>query len=74
MTQKWERCLCAVIPMDVDDIVKEIDQNIEWFCDKIVEPVPTNKQDKEKIMQRMVNLGWLRNSEIETYNEITKED
>ena len=60
--------------MDVDDIVKEIDQNIEWFCDKIVEPVPLNKQDKEKIMKRMVTLGWLRQSEYETYQMVTKED
>lgn len=60
--------------MDIDDVVKEIDQNIEWFCDKIVEPVPINPQDKDKIMKRMINLGWLRQSEYETYKEFTKED
>jgi poly-beta-hydroxyalkanoate depolymerase len=60
--------------MDIDDMVKEIEQNIEWFCDKVVEPVPLNKQDKDKIMKRMINLGWLRQSEYETYNEATKED
>ncbi len=60
--------------MDIDDVVKEIDQNIEWFCNKIVEPVPINPQDKEKIMKRMINLGWLRQSEYETYKEFTKED
>jgi poly-beta-hydroxyalkanoate depolymerase len=59
---------------DIDDMIKEIDQNIEWFCDKIVEPVPYNKQDKDKVMQRMINLGWLRQSEYETYKELTKED
>jgi len=60
--------------MDIDDMVKEIEQNIEWFCDKVVEPVPLNKQDKDKIMKRMITLGWLRQSEYETYNEATKED
>jgi hypothetical protein len=74
MTMKWGRHLHAVSPMDVDDIVQEIEQNIEWFCDRIVEPVPLDKQSKQKIMERMVNLGWLRQSEMETYIEITKED
>ena len=60
--------------MDVDDIVTEIDQNIEWFCDKVVEPFPIDRQSKQKIMERMVTLGWLRPSEMETYLEITKED
>ena len=60
--------------MDIDDFIKEVDQNIEWFCDKIVEPVPHDKQSKDKIMKRMMNLGWLRQSEYETYNEATKED
>ena len=73
MILKWGR-LCVVSPMDVDDIVQEIEQNIEWFCDKVVEPIPLDKQSKQKIMERMVTLGWLRQSELETYNEITKED
>lgn len=59
--------------MDIDDIVTEIDQSIEWFCDRIVEPVPLDRQSKENVMKRMVNLGWLRQSEMETYLEITKE-
>ena len=60
--------------MDIDDFVKEVEQNIEWFCDKVVEPVPLNRQDKQKVMQRMITLGWLRQSEFETYNEATKEN
>lgn len=60
--------------MDIDDFVAEVDQNIEWFCDKIVEPVPLDKQSKDKIMQRMIQLGWLRQSEYETYQMATKED
>lgn len=60
--------------IDLDDIVKEIDQNIEWFCDKVVEPVPVDEHSKDKVMKRMINLGWLRQSEYETYKEITKED
>lgn len=60
--------------MDLDDFVKEVDQNIEWFCDKIVEPVPINAQDKEKIMRRMIALGWLRESEFETYKMATQDD
>jgi hypothetical protein len=58
----------------MDDFVKEVDQNIEWFCNRIMEPIPIDKQSKEKIMRRMINLGWLRESEYETYQEITKED
>jgi hypothetical protein len=60
--------------MDIDDFVAEIDQNIEWFCDKVVEPVPLTKQDKEKIMRRMIQLGWIRESELETYKVATRED
>jgi hypothetical protein len=60
--------------MDIDDFVKEVDQHVEWFCDKIVEPVPLDQKSKEKIMKRMINLGWLRQSEYETYIEATKED
>ena len=60
--------------MDIDDFVAEVDKNIEWFCDKVIEPVPLTKQDKEKIMKRMVQLGWLRESEIETYKMATRED
>ena len=60
--------------MDVDDMVREIEQTLKWFCDRVVEPVPIDKQSKEKVFARMVNLGWLRQSEVETYNEITKED
>lgn len=66
--------MVAVSQMDVDDIVREIDQNVEWFCEKIVEPVPINPKDKEKIFTRMLTLGWIRQSEIDTYNELTKED
>lgn len=60
--------------MDIDDFVAEVDKNIEWFCDKVVEPVPLTKDDKEKIMRRMINLGWLRESELETYKVATRED
>jgi hypothetical protein len=49
--------------MDIDDFVKEVDQNIEWFCDKVVEPFPIDKQSKQKVMQRMITLGWLRSYE-----------
>jgi hypothetical protein len=60
--------------MDIDDFVAEVDRNIEWFCDKVVEPVPINPNDKEKIMRRMISLGWLRESELETYKVATKKD
>lgn len=60
--------------MDIDDFVSEVDKNIEWFCDKIVEPVPIHPKDKEKVMKRMIQLGWLRESELETYQMATKED
>jgi hypothetical protein len=60
--------------MNADEFIKEIELHIEWFCNKIVEPVPVDKQSKDKIMKRMINLGWLRQSEYETYIEVTKED
>jgi hypothetical protein len=60
--------------MDIDEFIKEVDQSVEWFCDKVVEPIPIDKQSKEKIMKRMITLGWLRQSEYETYVEVTKED
>lgn len=60
--------------MDIDDFVAEVDQNIEWFCDKVCEPIPLNPQDKEKIMKRMATLGWIRESEIETYKVATRKD
>lgn len=60
--------------MDIDDFVKEVDQNIEWFCNRIGEPIPINPQDKEKIMRRMSDVGWIRESEIETYKVVTKDD
>ena len=60
--------------MDIDDFVAEVEQNIEWFCDKVIEPVPLTKEDKEKIMRRMIQLGWLRESELETYKVATRED
>lgn len=60
--------------MDIDDLVSEVDKNIEWFCDKVIEPIPLTKQDKDKVMQRMIQLGWLRESEYETYKMATKDD
>lgn len=59
---------------DIDDFVKEVEQSLEWFCDKIVEPVPIDNASKEKVFKRMINLGWLRNSEYEAYKEATKPD
>ena len=60
--------------MDIDDMIREVDQSIEWFCDKVIEPVPLDRESKDKVMLRMVNLGWLRKSEYETYKELTKEE
>ena len=60
--------------MDLEDFVKEVDQNIEWFCDKIIEPVPVDAASKEKIFKRMITLGWLRQSEYEAYKEATRVD
>ena len=60
--------------MDTDDFIKDFDQQIEWFCDKIMEPVPKNPQDMEKIFDRMTQVGWVRRSEVETYKELTKPD
>ena len=60
--------------MDIDDFIKDVDQNIEWFCDKVIEPVPLNEDDKHKIMQRMASLGWIRQSEIEMYKDLTRKD
>jgi hypothetical protein len=57
-----------------DDFVERVEQDLHWFCDKIVEPFPIHPKDREKIFQRMINLGWLRQSEYDTYMELTKKD
>lgn len=60
--------------MCIDDFVKEIDENVKWFCDKVIEPIPTDMESKKRVMTRMVQLGWLRQSEFETYVDVTSED
>ena len=60
--------------MHTNELVNEVDQNIEWFCNKVIIPVPLNDKDKDKVMKRMMNLGWLRQSEYDLYKEITKKD
>ena len=75
MILKWGRRKHSVEKqMDADKFIEEVDQNIEWFCDMIVEPIPHSQQDKDKIMKRMVTLGWLRQSEVETYKDFTRKD
>lgn len=58
---------------DTDDFIREFEQQLEWFCDRLMEPVPINPDDKEKIFGRMIQTGWLRQSEVETYKELTKD-
>lgn len=58
--------------IQLDNFVADFEKNLEWFCDKIVEPVPIHPKDREKMFERMINLGWLRQSELETYRELTK--
>ena len=61
--------------MDTDDFIKEFEQQVEWFCDRIMEPLPKDPRDKEKIYERMTQVGWVRPVEVETYKELTtKED
>lgn len=60
--------------MDTDDLIKDFEQQVEWFCDRIMEPVPHNPIDKEKIFRRMIDTGWLRQVEVDTYNQLTKPD
>lgn len=58
--------------MDSDDLVKDFEQQLEWFCDRIMEPVPHNPDDKKKVYARMIQTGWIRQSEIDIYEELTK--
>jgi hypothetical protein len=60
--------------MDTDDFIKDFEQQLEWFCDRIMEPVPIHPKDKEKVFNRMVETGWIRKSEVEIYEELTKPD
>lgn len=60
--------------MDTDDFIKDFEQQVEWFCDRIMEPIPINPNDKEKVFKRMVDTGWVRKSEVETYKDLTKKD
>lgn len=59
--------------MDTDDFIKDFEQQVEWFCDRIMESIPKTKEAKERIYERMANVGWVRQSEIDTYKEITKD-
>jgi hypothetical protein len=60
--------------MDTDDFIKDFEQQVEWFCNRIMEPVPKHPNDKEKIFKRMVDVGWVRSVEVDTYKDLTKED
>lgn len=60
--------------MDIDDYVKEVEQNIEWFCDKVIEPIPHDEQSRDHIFKRMMALGWIRQAEVDTYKQIIKND
>lgn len=59
--------------MDTDDFIKDFEQQMEWFCDKIGEPVPHHPKDKDRIYERMATVGWVRQVEVDTYKELTKE-
>lgn len=60
--------------MDNDEFLKEIDQQIEWFCDRTMQPVPHHPEDVQNVFSRMVQVGWIRQSEYDMYKELTKED
>lgn len=59
---------------DTSEFLRDMEQQITWFCDRIMEPVPINPNDVDKIFARMVNTGWIRQVEVDTYKELTKED
>ena len=74
---KWELRLRMMgeFVVRVDDpayLVEDVEQSIKWFCDMTVEPEPLDAESKDKILQRMMNIGWLRRSEYETYKQLTK--
>ena len=60
--------------MDNKEFIKDIEQQLEWFCNKITEPVPINPKDQDKIFERMVQVGWIRQVEVDTYKEMTRND
>ena len=57
---------------DTDDFIKDFEQQVQWFCERIMEPVPKHPDDQDKIFKRMSQVGWVRQSEIDTYKELTK--
>lgn len=59
---------------DTDTLIERVEQDLAWFCDKIIEPIPLHPKDREKIFKRMIQLGWLRESEYQTYLELVKKD
>ena len=59
--------------MDTDDFIKDFEQQVEWFCDRIMEPYPKHPEDKKRIFERMMITGWIRNSEVELYEQLTKD-
>ena len=57
---------------DNKEFIAGIDQNLEWFCGKICESVPITPDGKMKVFSRMLATGWIRQSEIDLYQELTK--
>lgn len=57
-----------------DKFIKDFERQLEWFCDKIMEPVPYHPDDKENVFNRMIAVGWIRQSEVDTYKDLTKDD
>ena len=57
-----------------DDFIRLFQQQVDWFCDKLMVPSPANKNDMANTCNRMISVGWLRQSEYETYLTLTKTD
>jgi len=57
---------------DAAEFIADFELQTKWFCDRIAESVPTEPKALEVLYERMVNIGWVRRLEVDTYKELIK--
>jgi hypothetical protein len=64
-----------MIKLPEDEVfLEELTQLREWFSDKLCESAPLHPDDITKMHRRMIQVGWLRQSEMNRYDELMKEE
>jgi hypothetical protein len=57
-----------------EEFIKDFERQLDWFCERIMEPIPHHTENKEHIYRRMAQVGWVRQSEVDTYKLLTRSD